>query len=112
MFTHFLFTNLWVPYAFNRPVHWVPLTDVPPALARSINHGSSQAPRCDGDVILFLKKIISDDELSQSPLLVMPESRSANFTFVPTTKIFVTIFYVFFLVPPGLYNFGTIYLIG
>ena len=76
------------PWPAKPPKPSEPPADVPAALARNINHGSSRAAKCDGDVILFVKKFISDDELSQEPLLVMNETRASGFSLVPTTKIF------------------------
>lgn len=71
-------------------IEFTPLpVDVPAALARAINQGSSREMPSQGDVILFIKKYISDDELSQEPMLVLKESRARDFVLNPQTKTLV-----------------------
>ncbi len=40
----------------------------------------------DSDVIVFVKKYISDPELAQEPLLVMTATRASGFNLVPNAK--------------------------
>ena len=60
--------------------------DVPAVLQRAINSGSSRAMASDSDVIVFVKKYISDPELAQEPLLVMTATRASGFNLVPNAK--------------------------
>ena len=88
-----LIIKLVVPYKSNSLqaifLLWFRLAapeDVPAALQRAINSGSSTARASENDVILFVKKYISDVELAQEPLLVMTETRAAGFNLIPNTK--------------------------
>lgn len=67
------------------------LADVPEAIAEQINEGSYRGAQSPHDVISFIKKHISDEGLSQPPMLVLTTNRAHRLTLVPDEKPLVEI---------------------
>ena len=60
--------------------------DLPDALAHSVDNGSWRGAPHHEDIICLVKRHVCDGQLSQSPLLVLPEARVFRVQLKPDAK--------------------------
>lgn len=65
---------VWLPSLYQP----LPLSDLPEQLALNVDQGSWRGAPHREDIVCLVKRHICDTQLSQKPLLVLPESRVAR----------------------------------